>query len=224
MPEDKYYEGDQTDDRVDEEMDGQEENYDYADQNDAPEDSELDKLLDFLIETLTVAPAVPLSSGKRMVSLQMCLDIVEDIRNCLPDEIRYSTEILKKRDRILRDAQSTAESKVQAADARANAAIDDANRRAQEIVAKAEDHAREIEEQAQMRARAMIDQSEIMRLAHEEAAQLCEEARADANDQRLKATRYSEDLLEELERDVQATLDAVRRSIQNISGPRSASK
>ena len=68
-----------------------------------------------------------------------------------------------------------------------------------------------------MRARAMIEQSEIMRHAHEEADQLCNDARAEANEQRLQATRYAEELLREMERDVQATLDAVRRSIKNIT-------
>ena len=216
MPDDKYYDDNLQDERLNENgEDAQAYEGEYEEQ-DGSDYTELDKLLDFLVETVTTAPAVPLNNNKRMVSLQMCLDIVEDIRNCLPDEIRYSMEILKKRDRILRDAQTAADSKSQAAEARANAAIDDANRRAQEIVHNAEDHAADILEQAETRARAMIDQSEITRLAHEEANQICEEARAEANDTRLEATRYAETLLQGLEQDVQETLDAVRKSIKGI--------
>ena len=44
-----------------------------------------------------------------------------------------------------------------------------------------------------------------------------EEARAEANEQRLSANRYAENILREMERDVQATLDAVRHSIENVS-------
>ena len=217
MPDERFYNEEQGDDRLNEEevQEGYEE--EYADQEDEQEDTELDRLLDFLVETITTAPAVPLSSGKRMVSMQMCLDIVEDIRNCLPDEVRYSAEILKKRDRILRDAQNTADSKTQAAEARANAALDDANRRAQEIVNSAEDHADDILEQAEERARKMIDQSEITRLAHEEADKICEEARAEASDIKLEASSYREMLLQGLADDVQATLDAVHESLNGLN-------
>ena len=219
MPEDKYYNDTPEDERLNEAAEGTE-GYEegYDEQEGGEERSELDQLLDFFVETLTTAPSVPLSSNKRIVSLQMCLDIVEDIRNCLPDEIRYSSEIIKKRDRILRDAQSSADSKNQAAEARANSAIDDANRRAQQIVNDAEDHAADIIEQAETRARAMIDQSEITRLAHEEANQICEEARAAANDTRLEANRYAETLLQELEGDLGSTLQAVRDSLKRVSG------
>ncbi len=219
MADERYYKDEQADERLNEEEQAQE-NYEegYEEQEEYADDTELDKLLDFLVETITTAPAMPLSSGKRIVPMQMCLDIVEDIRNCLPDEVRYSAEILKKRDRIIRDAQSTAESKVQAAEARANSAIDDANRRAQEIVNNAEDREADIIEKAEARARAMIDQSEITRLAHEEAKQICEEARAEASDEKLRASRYAEDLLKGLEQDVQATLDAVRESLRGIEG------
>ena len=216
MPEDKYYNDSPEDERLNEEAEGAE-GYGEKDQEQGDEEgNELESLLDFLVETVTSGKAVPLNNNLRLVNTKMCLDIVEDIRNCLPDEIRYSMEILKKRDRILRDAQTAADSKSQAAEARANAAIDDANRRAQEIVHNAEDHAADILEQAETRARAMIDQSEITRLAHEEATQLCEEARAEAKDTRLEATRYAETLLQGLEQDVQETLDAVRKSIKGI--------
>ena len=184
------------------------------------EESTLDQLLRFLTSTLNEGKQVPLQNGKRIVNVPMCLDIIEDIRNSMPDDVRWAQGILDQRKRTLSDAKAMADSRVKAADARANAALDNANREAQRIVHEAEDRAAEIIEQAQKRARAMIDQSEIMRLAHEEADQICEDARADANDQRLNATRYAETLLGELERDVQATLDAVRRSIDNITNSR----
>ena len=186
----------------------------YDEEEDA---TQLETLLDFLTQALTQSSAVPLSN-KRMVNVDMCLDIVDNIRECLPASVQYCKQILDNRDRVMRDAHAAAEAKVKAADARANSAIDNATKRAQELVNEAEDRAREIIGDAQNRARAMVEQSEIMRHAHEEAAQLCNDARADANEQRMEAARYAEDLLRELERDVQATLDAVRRSRKNISG------
>ena len=209
--EEQFEEEEQYDEQYDEEP------YEGEEYEDEEEGAELDRLLDFLSRALTQAPTVPLSN-KRMVNVEMCLDILEDIRNCLPDAVRYSQQIVDNRDRILRDAQAEANAKVQSADARANSAIEEATRRAQSTVNSAEDRAKQIIEEAQMRARAMIEQSEIMRHAHEEATQLCNDARAEANEQRLQATRYTEELLRGLERDVQATLDAVRRSIKNVAG------
>lgn len=180
--------------------------------------SDLETLLGFLTDTIQRGKTIPLQAGKKLVNVQMCMDIISDIRDNLPEEVRWAYGIISDRDRLMNEAKAVAETRVKAADARADASIADAQKRAQDIVSEAEAHAAEIVEQAQKRARAMIDQSEITRLAHEEANQICEDARADANDQRLKATRYAESLLGELERDVQATLDAVRRSIDNISG------
>ena len=218
MPEDKYYSEAPEDERLNGEA-ADDELYDENEGEEAveAEDTELDRLLDFLVETVTSAKSIPLNANMRIVNLQMCLDIVEDIRNCLPDEIRYGNEIIKHRDRILREAQTTADSKKQAAEVRANAATEDANRRAEEIVNNAEARAADIIEQAETRARAMIDQSEITRLAHEEANQICEEARAQANDTRLEANRYAETLLQNLESDLESTLKAVHESLQGMA-------
>ena len=215
MPEDKYYGETPEDERLNDEAAG-EENEENGEEAAESEYTELDRLLDFLVETVTSAKPIPLNSNMRIVNLQMCLDIVEDIRNCLPDEIRYSSEIIKKRDRLLRDAKTSADSKKQAAEARANATIEDAKRRADETLNNAEERAADIIEQAETRARAMIDQSEITRLAHEEANQICEEAHAKANDIRLEANRYAETLLHALESDVESTLKAVRDSLQGM--------
>ncbi len=217
MPDERNYKDGQAEERVY----GDAAMGEYAEAEDEEqEQSELDRLLNFLVETITTAPAVPLSSGKRMVPMQMCLDIVEDIRNCLPDAVRYSNEILRKRDRIIRDAHTTAESRRQAAEARANAALDDANERAQKIVGDAEDHAADIVEKAEARARALIDQSEIIRIAHEEADKICEEARAEASDMKLEASSYAEKLLQGLADDVQDTLNAIQKSLQGLESGR----
>ena len=214
MPEDKYYNDTPEDERLNEEAEGAEVvDEAYEDQTAEEEDTDLDRLLDFLVETLTSAKSIPLNNNMRIVNLQMCMDIVEDIRNCLPDQIRMSSIIIDNRDRLLRDAKTSAESKIKAAESRANAAIGAANLQANEIVNKAEDRAADIVEKAETRARAMIDQSEITRLAHEEANQICEEARAKANEIRLEANNYAQAILETLEGDVTEALNVVQKSM-----------
>ena len=194
----------------------QEEAYD-----DAPEDqhlkSDLEKLLDFLVDELSAAKPIPFNNTRRAVNVKMINDIVDDIRACLPDEVRHAMNIMDDRDQIIAEAKSRASTHLQAADARADAIVASAQSQAEELERNARKRADDMIASAEERARHMIDQSEIVRLAHEEADKMCEEARAEANEQRLNANRYAENILREMERDVQATLDAVRRSIENVS-------
>ncbi len=194
----------------------QEEVYD-----DAPEDqhqkTELEQLLDFLADELSAAKPIPFNNTRRSVNAKMIMDIVDDIRACLPDEVRHAMNIMADCDQIIADAKSRANTRLQAADARADAIVASAQNQAEELERSAKKRAEDMIASAEERARHMIDQSEIVRLAHEEADKMCEEARAEANEQRLNANRYAENILREMERDVQATLDAVRRSIENVS-------
>ena len=188
---------------------------------DAPEDqhqkTELEQLLDFLADELSAAKPIPFNNTRRSVNAKMIMDIVDDIRACLPDEVRHAMNIMADCDQIIADAKSRANTRLQAADARADAIVASAQSQAEELERSAKKRADDMIASAEERARHMIDQSEIVRLAHEEADKMCEEARAKANEQRLSANRYAENILREMERDVQATLDAVRRSIDNVS-------
>lgn len=188
---------------------------------DVPEDqhqkTELEQLLDFLADELSAAKPIPFNNTRRSVNAKMIMDIVDDIRACLPDEVRHAMNIMADCDQIIADAKSRANTRLQAADARADAIVASAQSQAEELERSAKKRADDMIAAAEERARHMIDQSEIVRLAHEEADKMCEEARAEANEQRLSANRYAENILREMERDVQATLDAVRHSIENVS-------
>lgn len=195
---------------------GQDDAYDEAPE-DQHQKTELEQLLDFLADELSAAKPIPFNNTRRSVNAKMIMDIVDDIRACLPDEVRHAMNIMADCDQIIADAKSRANTRLQAADARADAIVASAQSQAEELERNAKKRADDMIATAEERARHMIDQSEIVRLAHEEADKMCEEARAEANEQRLSANRYAENILREMERDVQATLDAVRRSIDNVS-------
>ena len=194
----------------------QEESYD-DEPAEAHEKTDLEQLLDYLVDEISTAKPVPFNNARRSVNAGMIMDIVDDIRACLPDEIRHAVDIMNDCDRIIAEAHSRANTRLKAADARADAIIASAQKQAEELERNAKKRSDDMIAAAEERARHMIDQSEIVRLAHEEADKMCEEARAEANEQRLDANRYAENILREMERDVQATLDAVRHSIDNIT-------
>lgn len=179
------------------------------------EGTNLRKLLDFLIQEIERAPV---KRDRCLLNRQMCMDVVADIRECLPKAVRAAFRVWDEREAILSSAQTTADLKIKRADARADKAIEDAELQARRTLDDAQTRADNLLEEARNRARAMVEQSEIMRRAHEEADKICDEARAEANECRMGAKRYTEELLRSLERDVAATLEAVHLSQKNFSG------
>lgn len=54
----------------------------------------VEELLDMLEETLEEGTAVPFAAAKRVVDVDRCRDIVDEVRNNLPDELRDSKKIV----------------------------------------------------------------------------------------------------------------------------------
>jgi cell division septum initiation protein DivIVA len=114
-------------------------------------------LLDRLDELVTTAPRVPLSS-RAMIEGQEYLDIADQIRLTLPDELQRARRVLAEREQILAEAEERADrlvkraedqvanrvedhAIVQAAEARAHALLDQAERDAQEVRSQADEYA-----------------------------------------------------------------------------------
>ena len=69
----------------------------------------VEELLDMLEETLEEGTAVPFAAAKRVVDVDRCRDIVDEVRNNLPDELRDSKKIVADREQILKNAQTDAD-------------------------------------------------------------------------------------------------------------------
>lgn len=173
------------------------------------------KLLDYLQDAVEYGSVVPLT-GKRLVDTGMCVDIIKDIRGNLPLAIQYAEQVMRDRDRILSNAERTAQNKISSADARANAALDDADKRAQDMVANAEDRADRIIKDAEIKVTAMIDQNAIKIAAQNEAREIMNNARIEANERKLSASAYAEDMMLSVEKELQRAQDMVRQRRQGL--------
>ena len=173
------------------------------------------KLLDYLEGAMEGGSVVPLT-GKRLVDANMCIDIIKDIRGNLPLAVLYAQQVMQDRDRILSDAQRTAKNKLASADSRANAAIEEADTHARQILNEAEDRANQIIKTAEIHARGLVDQHAIKISAQNEARDIVNEARADANDKRQAAGDYCDDLHHDTEKALQTALDIVRSHRQQL--------
>lgn len=62
------------------------------------------ELLEYLEEILENAPKVPIT-GKAMIDTKEFEEVIEQIRNYLPDELKKAKSVMGEKDRILEDAQ-----------------------------------------------------------------------------------------------------------------------
>ena len=100
------------------------------------------KLIDYMEEELTKASTVPLT-GKRLVDVEKCLDMLYDLRAELPAEVKKASIIVRDHDAIIEDANKEAEMIQQEAEQQFEQLVSEHNitqeamRRADEIVKRA---------------------------------------------------------------------------------------
>lgn len=108
----------------------------------------VEELLEMMEETLEAGTIVPFSASKRMVDVERMRDIIDEVRNNLPDEIRESKKIVNDREQIMQNARIESENIIQQAEERARVLTSE-----QEIVKRSQQHAAEILSAAQKSAK-----------------------------------------------------------------------
>ncbi|HIR46110.1 MAG TPA: ATPase [Candidatus Caccousia avicola] len=110
----------------------------------------VEELLDELYDMVEKAWNFPLSRGRAMLDVEEVKDILEEIREAMPQEIRQAKAIVADRTQIISDAKREAETIVRVAEERARAMVNQ-----DEIVKQAQQKANEMLAQAQTRFRKM---------------------------------------------------------------------
>lgn len=103
-------------------------------------------LIDELEHLLQRGIRVP-ASGKVLVDKGAIQEVLEQMRDAVPDEVRLAQRIAGERDRILADARAQARRMLDEAQAQVNARLED-----QAVVQAARQRAREIQAEAEQRA------------------------------------------------------------------------
>lgn len=106
----------------------------------------INDLLSELEKELEESSNLPLT-GKKIVDKDYILDIVNDIRDSLPEEISQAKAIVSEKQRILMDAQKEADEKLQEVETRIAELVDE-----NEVTQQAHEKAERIIEQAQATA------------------------------------------------------------------------
>ena len=142
-------------------------------------------LLERIEDIIEDASKFPLSS-KVMIDKEEVLEVINEIRLKLPDEINRASWVSKERQRILNEAQGEAE----------------------ELISK-------VTEQQ----KSLIEENEITRLAQKYANQIIQEAEIKANDMKMGAYGYSDEILSKLQdkiRDINNIIEQNREVLKNM--------
>lgn len=142
-------------------------------------------LLEKIEDIIEDASKFPLSN-KVMIDKEEILEVINEIRLKLPDEINRASWVAKERQRILNEAQSEAD----------------------ELIEKVKDQ-----------QKYLIEDSEITKQAQKYADQLIQEAERKANDMKIGAYNYSDEILSKLQekiREINGIIEQNREVLKNI--------
>lgn len=137
----------------------------------------IESLLDELYEIIEKGWALPLSGGKVFVDGDEARQILEEVRDQIPDEIRKAQAIVADREQILAEAQREAETIVRVAEEKAKALVNQ-----EEIVRQAQAKANDLIMQGQAKFKEMRKASndyidDLMRRSDEALAETLAELR-----------------------------------------------
>lgn len=112
--------------------------------------SGVDSLINQLYEMIQDAWTVPLSSDKCVIMRDKALDLLDEINNQLPTELKRAQEVLARKEEYEQAARKEAEQIIQKADAQAKQMVSEqeiiaaARQRATDILAAADTKAKEV--------------------------------------------------------------------------------
>ena len=185
--------------------------------------------LDQIEDLVESSRAVPLSASI-MVNKAEILDLLDQAREALPEDLVAADAVVADADAVLGRADSAAETRIAEANSRASSTLDQANERAAQIRSDAEEEAERTRSRADAeatiadanaQAARIVSTENIVRMAEDRAREIVSEAKRSATSLREGADDYVASSLDELARliaDVSRRTDAGRRAIAERRG------
>ena len=155
--------------------------------------SRIEQIIEEIEEYVDSCKFHPLSSTKIVVNKEELEELLRELRMKTPDEIKRYQKIISNKDAILADAQQKAE-----------AIIADAQQKAERIVSESEVMQRAIEQSNQL-----LDETNA------QAQELIDKATADSNNIRLSAISYTDEMLENLEKIMNHSIESAGQKYTN---------
>ena len=147
--------------------------------------SRIEQIIEEIEEYVESCKYQPLSTTKIVVNKEELEELLRELRMKTPDEIKRYQKIISNKDAILADAQ-----------AKADAVIAETKTQIQDMVKESE-----VMQQAYAQA------NEIVNSANQQAQAIIDSATADANNLRLSAISYTDEMMANLEQLIHGTME-----------------
>lgn len=147
--------------------------------------SRIEQIIEEIEEYVESCKYQPLSTTKIVVNKEELEELLRELRMKTPDEIKRYQKIISNKDAILADAQ-----------AKADAVIAETKTQVQDMVKESE-----VMQQAYAQAK------EIVNSANQQAQAIIDSATADANNLRLSAISYTDEMMANLEQLIHGTME-----------------
>jgi F0F1-type ATP synthase membrane subunit b/b' len=161
-------------------------------------------LVDRVEELIAGAQKMPIGN-RAIVDRRRMLDLIDQMRVAIPDEVREAQEIVAHRDTIIREAEEEGRIIVARAEQRAARLVEQ-----HEITAAAQRRAEEIAREAEQRLEQRVDE------VNRDIQDRVHESREIARQQMAAADDYARELLQRLEHQLQAFVRSVQSGIHQL--------
>lgn len=154
---------------------------------------EILELLDKLESMVSSSARLPMA-GRAVINLEQVMELVDQLRNAIPENVKEAQQILQKRDNILNQSLMESRRMRSAAEEEAGARVNEG-----QIMKDAQRKADELLADAQHRAQRMVGEAD-------------KQARA-----RIKgADQYAQEVLQKLEQELDNLLNTVRTGVATL--------
>jgi len=160
-------------------------------------------LVDRLENLIASSPRIPLTNQIRIKEIDI-LNIVDQMRTSIPDEIKQARRVIQEKERILAQAQADASTLL----ARAREETERAMNR-EGLLRTAEARSQELVQQAEEHSRAVVRQAEAQN----------EQLKTDADTYVAETLRNLKDHLASIEMDISRTILSVEKGLESLEIP-----
>ena len=151
--------------------------------------SKMEQMIEEIEAYIESCKFAPLSKDKIIVNHDELLELIEDLKNKTPEEIKKYQKIIANQEAILADARKKAE----------------------DIISEAQVHTNELVSEHQIMQQAYAEANRVVTLATNQAQEILDNATTDANNIRTAAISYTHDMLNNVETILRTAIDTSKQ-------------
>ena len=147
--------------------------------------SRIEQIIEEIEEYVESCKYQPLSTTKIVVNKEELEELLRELRMKTPDEIKRYQKIISNKDAILADAQAKADA----------------------VIAETKTQVQDMVKESEVMQHAYAQANEIVNSANQQAQAIIDSATADANNLRLSAISYTDEMMANLEQLIHGTME-----------------